>query len=451
MTNNIDQIWLHFLEDVQLEVGELVFDVFFKDTKLHSLNDNCANIVCAELYTKQYLDNNLDLIQKVLHKICETNFTCRIYTQDSIHLINETSQEKIVEPVKNYRDNLNAEFIFDNFVTGECNKKGFAASLAVASNPGQIYNPLLLFGNSGLGKTHLLQAIGNFVKQNSTKRVLYVTSEMFFNDFMNVLKNKNSREKDDYFREKYRNIDVLLFDDIQFMSDKEKSNEKFFHVYNELFSNNKQIVITSDRHPNDLNGLEERLVSRFHQGLSIEIGNPEFTTSVNIIKRKLRASGFEMEQIDDDVIDYIATNHSQDVRRIEGAINQVMFHKINFNPGGCVTLHDALDAFNQTTTTLTNKDTIDAKKIKYIVADYYNLTVKQLESKSRTSSITVARHMGMYLCREMLEISFEKIGDSFGGKDHSTVMNAYKKVEKLLKTDPQYKRAISDLKKCLKK
>lgn len=312
-------------------------------------------------------------------------------------------------------------------------------------NPGEAYNPLFIYGNSGLGKTHLLNAVGNYVKfKRPNAKVLYIPCLDFVDDYINNIKNG----KIDDFNEKYRSIDVLLVDDIQWLAGKEKSHEVFFQIFNRMIIQKKQIVITSDRMPQEIAGLEQRLVSRFNSGLSVGIDSPEFETALAILRKKLELRNFDMDTIDDDVLTFMATNFSGNVRDLEGAVNRLIFYSILENINR-ITMNVALEAFKDHNTT-TSSGKLTAEKIKKTVAEYYNLTTNQLVGKSRMSNITMARHIAMYLTRDLLNLSFIKIGEEFGGRDHSTVMSACDKVGKLLKKDNAYKEAMIELKTMLK-
>ena len=336
------------------------------------------------------------------------------------------------------------EYTFDNFIVGPSNKEAHSAALACAYTPGKFYTPLFIYGNSGLGKTHLLNSIGNYIKQNDPqKKVFYTSSTDFVTAVVNSIKD-NSIEK---FKNKMNHLDVLLMDDIQFIAGKEKSHEVFFNIFNELVNNKKQIVLTSDRNPSDIKGLEDRLISRFSSGLSVGMDSPEFETALAILKFRLEYQAVDASMIDDDVLSYIATNFSKDVRKLEGALNRLLFYSINFSGSERIDFKVALAAFKGTGSS--DKNELSVNKIKRVVADYYGLTKQQLTSNTRTKNIATARHIAMYFSRKMLDIPFSKIGDEFGKRDHSTVMNACEKVDRFLKTDMNYKQAVMELEKLL--
>ena len=266
----------------------------------------------------------------------------------------------------------------------------------------------------------------------------------FVNSYIQAIR----ENKIDDFNNSYRNIDILLVDDIQFLAGKEKSHEVFFHLFNDLVNNRKQVVITSDRHPDELKGLEDRLVSRFSSGLSVGIDSPEFETALAILQNKLSYMSDDNANIDEDVLSYIASRFSSDIRRLEGALNRLIFYSITFNPGDHISLDVALKAFKGMDS-LKPGEELTLEKIKNVVADYYGLTRQQIISKSRTSNIANARHIAIYLCRKHLDLPFTKIGEGFGKRDHSTIMSSYDKVSKLLQTNESYQLAIKEIEKIL--
>ena len=335
---------------------------------------------------------------------------------------------------------------FDNFVVGDCNKESQAAALACALNPGRYFNPLFIYGNSGLGKTHLLMSIGNYVKQNyPDRKVYYIESLKFVDKVVKAIQNN----KIDEFKQFMCSMDVLLVDDIQFLAGKEKSHEVFFSIYNELVNNRKQICIASDRLPREIRGLEERLISRFNQGLSVGIDSPEFETSLAILRMKIKNSGNDIEEVDERGLSYIASNFSGNIRDLEGAWNRVLFYAIMFQKDkNCIKFETVVNALKNQAV-VSDKDGLSPKKIIKCVADYYGLTKQQITGKTRTKNIANARHISIYLCRKMLNLPYIKIGDEFGGRDHSTIISACTKVEKQMKKEPAFSAAVTELEKML--
>ncbi|HAO61211.1 MAG TPA: chromosomal replication initiator protein DnaA [Erysipelotrichaceae bacterium] len=421
-------------------IGKIIYDTYFDDSKLIDLNSDKAVIVVPTNLQKMVLSQRLDLISQSLEKVLNRAVSCEVIMQNDLKKIQ--IEDSKPEPYNDYleQDNVLPFYTFDNFVVGPSNKEVHSAALACAYNPGKFYTPLFIFGNSGLGKTHLVNAIGNYIKKNDpAKRVYYTSSSDFVSKVVNSIKNNSIEE----FKRSMNELDVLLVDDIQFLAGKEKSHEIFFHIFNELVNNRKQIVLTSDRDPSEIKGLEERMVSRFSSGLSVGIDSPEFETSLAILRFKMENQSMDAGMIDEEVLNYIATNFSKDVRKLEGALNRLIFYSINFGNNERIDFKTALGAFKGSSNV--DKNELNANKIKRIVADYYGLTRQQLISKSRTKNIANARHIAMYLCRKTLDLPFIRIGEEFGKRDHSTVMNACMKVEENIKKDINFKQALLEI------
>lgn len=425
-------------------IDSMIFNQFFASSKLQDLDEQKALVVVPGYIEKSIMMQNQELIEESISEVQERRIACEIIMENELQNYRPSIQKKKKPSITGLNTaNLIQDYTFDNFVVGASNRESHSAALACAYNPGKFFNPLFIYGNSGLGKTHLLNAIGNYVTEHSAdKKVYYTSSEDFVNAVVNSIKNGQIQE----FKEEMNDLDVLLVDDIQFLAGKEKSHETFFYIFNELVNNRKQICLTSDRHPTEIKGLEERLISRFSSGLSVGVDSPEFETSVAILKVKLEKQSVDPAMIDDDVLSYIASNFSQDVRKLEGALNRLLFYSINFSNSSRIDFKTALAAFKGQAQTI-DKNDLTAAKIIRCVADYYGLTKQQLASKTRTKNIATARHMAMYLCRKHLDMPFVKIGDEFGKRDHSTVMSACVKVEKGLKNNDSYRQAIGELEK----
>ncbi|MFD1466566.1 chromosomal replication initiator protein DnaA [Lapidilactobacillus mulanensis] len=336
---------------------------------------------------------------------------------------------------------LNDKYTFDNFVIGAGNYLAQAAALSAAEEPGQVYNPLNLYGGVGLGKTHLMQAIGHEVlRRNPDAKVKYVTSEEFANDFINSIQTRRQEE----FRREYRSVDLLLVDDIQFFADKEATQQEFFHTFNKLYENKKQIVLTSDRIPSDIPKLEDRLVSRFKWGLSADITPPDLETRIAILRNKAIAEGLE---IDNQTLSYIAGQIDTNIRELEGALVRVQayatINKID------ITLESAIAALKGLKD-IANQHGLSISKIQEVVAQYFRLQVSEITGRKRTKNIVVPRQIAMYLSRELTDNSLPKIGKEFGGKDHTTVIHAHEKIAKDQEHDSEMRSKISDLKKLLR-
>jgi chromosomal replication initiator protein len=333
---------------------------------------------------------------------------------------------------------LNPKYTFNSFVIGNSNRFAHAASLAVAESPAKAYNPLFIYGGVGLGKTHLMHAIGHYILQNNPNaKVVYVSSEKFTNELINAIKD----DKNEEFRNKYRNVDILLIDDIQFIAGKERTQEEFFHTFNELHDANKQIILSSDRPPKEIPTLEDRLRSRFEWGLIADIQVPDFETRMAILKKK---ADVENLNVANDVMGYIATKIKSNIRELEGALIRIIAYSSLTNRA--VTVDLATEALKDIISKKQGKHvTIDS--IQDIVSSYFNLRVEDLKSQRRTRNIAYPRQIAMYLSRKLTDMSLPKIGEEFGGRDHTTVIHAYEKISGNLKTDDSLQHTINDLTK----
>ena len=462
---NVDSLWDEFLNDIKENISSLSYDTWFRDTKLVSIYNNIATIVVPmPVHKKHLIDNYKDAIEDKFIKLTGSSFTFNFLLQDEWDAVKDEVKtekkpekakkkvEKIVEHQSFEDANLNKEYTFDNFIVGGSNRFAFTASMAVAEKPGKAYNPLFLYGKSGLGKTHLMHSIGNYILENTDLRVLYISSDKFVNDFINAVrtndKDKNGEclDKIDDFKSKYRNIDVLMIDDIQFLGNATKGQEEFFHTFNELYNENKQIIIASDRSVDDLKTLENRLLTRFNWGLTANITPPDFDLRMSIIERKI-AYQESAKDIPKEVIEYIANNFASDVRQLEGAITRVFAYALMMNKG-VVDLDIAIDALkDQLTDRSVYKN--DVHRIQTVVCEYFKITLDDLKGKKRTQNINYPRQVAIYLCRELAKESFPKIGTYFGGRDHSTIMSSHTKIANDLKSNEQLKIVINELKQRL--
>lgn len=358
--------------------------------------------------------------------------------KDNVSL--KTSQE-----VSNKYEFLNPKYTFDNFVVGGNNDFAHAASLAVAESPGDAYNPLFIYGGVGLGKTHLMHAIANYIAANNREqKILYVTSESFTNEVINAIRNaKNNSNDMQNFRNKYRNIDVLLIDDIQFIIGKESTQEEFFHTFNHLYESKKQIVISSDKAPMNLERLEERLRSRFEMGLTVDVKSPNYETRMAILRNKAQLDGL---MIDDNILNYIATNIESNIRELEGAVTKIIaFSRLKHRE---ITMDLAKEALRDLINP-NNKKTITVDTIKEIIAEHFGITIEDLNSNKRNNTIAYPRQICMYLCHELLNnTTLKEIGNQLGGRDHTTIIHGINKIEDDLKSgDENIKNTIEVLKK----
>ena len=456
-------LWNNFLVDIKENISSLSYDTWFRDTKLVSLNNNIATIVVPmPVHKKHLIDNYKDVMEDKLTGLTGTNYILNLVLPDEWDKLKAElleQKEEVKDKTLKNKDaktsihspeeaNLNKEYTFNNFIVGSSNRFAYTASMAVAEKPGKAYNPLFLYGKSGLGKTHLMHSIGNYILENTDLRVLYISSDKFVNDFINAVrasdkdKTQENLDKIDDFKNKYRNIDVLMIDDIQFLGNATKGQEEFFHTFNELYNENKQIIIASDRSVDDLKTLENRLLTRFNWGLTANITPPDFDLRMSIIERKI-AHHESAKDVPKEVIEYIANNFASDVRQLEGAITRVFAYALMMNRG-VVDLDIAIDALkDQLTDRSVYKN--DVHRIQTVVCEYFKITLDDLKGKKRTQNINYPRQVAIYLCRELAKESFPKIGTYFGGRDHSTIMSSHTKISNDLKTNEQLKIVINDL------
>ncbi|MBQ3021587.1 MAG: chromosomal replication initiator protein DnaA [Bacilli bacterium] len=444
MENNFS--WESFLKIIKTKLSGVSYDTWFKDTKLAKITDDTISIEVPMSFHKNFLnDNYYELIENVITGLTGKSYDINFVIEED--LINNDI-EVIKEETKNKNDyfqsNLNPQYTFDSFVIGDSNRFAQTAAVAVAEQPGKVYNPLFIHGKSGLGKTHLMHAIGNYIVENTNKRVLYVTSDKFITDFIGInRKDSDNYDVIDHFKEKYRNIDVLIIDDIQFLGGAEKTQQEFFHTFNTLYDSNKQIIISSDRSPDDLKLLEERLRTRFRWGLTANIFPPDFDLRCKILKDKM--SGLEVAKlVKDEVIEYIANNCESDVRYLEGSITRLYAFAAMYSPTE-INLEFAMEALKDYIGSSVYSNN-NISKIQKAVADYFNLTVESLKSKKRTSDINNARQIAIYLSRTTTEETTTRIGLEFGNRDHSTVLHAIEKVTKDLKSNEELKNQINEIK-----
>lgn len=453
MSNEL--LWKKFLENVKNSVNSMVYTTWFSKTYLLSLDNNKATIVVPlDIHKKRLSESYQDIIISIL-----TNLTGNVYdlefileNETSIN-VNKTSNENIKE-IKttskfHHESNLKPNYTFESFIVGNSNKLAHAAAFAVAESPGLTYNPLFIYGNSGLGKTHLMHAIGNYIQNTSNKKVLYVTSEQFISDFSGIGR-KETGEVDenynyvDYFKDKYRTIDVLIIDDIQFLAGATQTQQEFFHTFNTLYNDKKQIIISSDRSPNDLKLLEDRLRTRFCWGLTVDIYPPDLELRINILKKKIDGAKID-KHIPEDVLEYIASNMASDVRQLEGAINRLLAYSTIMG-GAEINLNLAIDALKD----FINKGTSEKNnisKVQRVVAEYFQISPDDLKGKKRSSNIAFPRQIAMFLSRDVLNESYQRIGLEFGGRDHSTVMHSCEKIESDVKTNKSIRETIEKIKR----
>ena len=441
----INELWNKILEIIKEELKPQAYNSWFSQTKAVKIEDNELIISAPGDFCKEWLEKHYTgFIQDILTRTLgsDDNLIIKFKAVDqkfSAPVCSTPNPEKKIKKTENFIKNihldLNPRYTFDNFVIGNSNRFAHAACLAVAQSPAKAYNPLFVYGVVGIGKTHLMQAIANYIIQHDHKaKVLYISSEKFTNELINSIKD----DRTDAFRNKYRNVDVLLIDDIQFLAGKERTQEEFFHTFNTLHESNKKIVITSDRPPKDLTTLEERLISRFEWGLNTDIQPPEFETRVAILRKKAQAENLS---VPDEVINFIADKISSNIRQLEGALTKlVAFSTINKKelsvPSAQNILKDIIPLENK-------KVSID--QIQKAVADYYTIKVNFLLSKKRTKDVVLARQVAIYLSRELTDLSLASIGEAFGRRDHTTIIHSCVKIKNKIKKDKGFKNIIDNL------
>ena len=452
---NVDIIWNNLLNNLKDKLTSLSYNTWFKETSLYKLNEGKAYIIVPmPIHKKHMMDNYAEMITSSLYDLTNNNYDLVFLLQEEIDEELEKEEKKHVSlstdnKIENNKvhSNLNPNYLFENFIVGNSNKFAHAAALSVAENPGKIYNPLFLYGNSGVGKTHLMHAIGNYIQNNLNKKVLYVTSEQFVDEFVKSNRKDESGTNFNYvefFKDKYRNIDVLIIDDIQYLGGAQQSQQEFFHTFNNLFNDSKQIIVSSDRSPDDLKQLEDRLRTRFSWGLRVNISPPDYNLRKDILKKKIIAGSFEKD-IPDEVIEYIASNIGPDVRHLEGAITRLIAYSTIMG-GENINLDLAIEALKDFNNMGIGEKN-DVHRIQKIVSEYFQISVEDIRSKKRSSNISFPRQIAMYLCRTMTSESFPKIGIEFGGKDHSTVMHSVEKIEKEIRENKDLANIIEKLKK----
>lgn len=462
-------VWQNFIGLLKNRISTVSINSWFKYCNIYKIDDAVEENKSIKIITiatssqyikdaliKRYLDTIEELMESILGKNCKIEFILeeeinslkekekeQNIQNDNLSVNNSTSIVENIPPSPHpFENNLQEKYTFDNFVVGESNRLAHKASLDVAEQPGRLYNPLFIHGKSGLGKTHLMHAIGNYITKNSNKRVLYVTSDKFISDFR-ILNVKKDAAYVQTFKEKYRDIDVLMIDDIQFLEKAEKTQQEFFHTFTSLYDLNKQIIISSDKSPDDLKLLEERLRTRFYWGLTVNIYPPDIELKKRIVKNKM--AGHDVRGlVEDDVIEYIASNSENDIRHIEGAVTRLYAYAAIMVPHK-IDLEFANEALKDY---LKNSVYMDSNiaKIQKAVADYYKITVEDLKSKKRTANINYPRQIAIYLSRTYTDESFPKIGLEFGNRDHSTIMYACDKIAEDLKVNNQLKEIIKEIK-----
>ncbi|MFA6807589.1 MAG: chromosomal replication initiator protein DnaA [Eubacteriales bacterium] len=441
----LNAFWENILEKLKNELSKSSFETWLLSTKLIDITDDQVTISVANEFTKDWLESRYSTlikssIKNYLNKPVNLKFVVEEQVQEPEQIQEQTlTNEKKIIRKQNFgmlSHPLNSKYTFDTFVIGNGNRFAHAAALAVADSPAKSYNPLFIYGGSGLGKTHLMHAIGHVINKNmASMKILYVTGEQFTNEMIDSIRYERQVE----FRNTYRKIDVLLIDDIQFLAGKEGTQEEFFHTFNTLYEANKQIIISSDRPPKEIPTLEERLRSRFEWGLTTDINPPDYETRIAILRKKAQLENFI---VPDEIITFIATKIHSNIRELEGALSKITAYCMLTNQ----TITEQLAAeILKDMIPQENFKTISIDLIQKIVADQYKMPVQELKMKKRTRSVAYPRQIAMYLCRQLTDCSLPQIGEQFGGRDHTTVIHACYKITNLKETDPTVERSLTDL------
>ena len=443
-------LWNSCLEDLKSKTDKISFSIWVKDAELVKVQDRILVIRVPTIYIKDHINQfYTELLEEMIEKCSDVPYEYEVVIQEDLEKEEVKNEPVIIESgidlpkFKEDNSNLNSSYTFDNFVVGDTNRFAATVGLSVAEQPGKVYNPLFIYGKSGLGKTHLMHAIGNYIKKNTQKSVLYVTSDTFISDFTNLYKKDEEKyELEQRFKDKYRNVDVLIIDDIQFLGGATKTQDEFFNTFNFLHQGQKQIIISSDRSPDDLKVLEDRLKTRFNWGITVNIMPPDYELRLKIIKNKI--AGKEASAlIKQEVLEFIANNCESDVRHLEGTINRLFAVTAMYSPKeiNLEFAQENLKDYIGNSLYITN----NIAKIQKAVAEYYDLTVENLKSKKRTANINKARQIAMYLCKMTTEETIERIGLEFN-RDHATVIHACDKIDEEYKKNDELKEQVKEIK-----
>lgn len=438
MEIQIQELWQQVLSAIKAKISKPSFDTWLNGTKAIVFDESQLIVSTPTKFAQEWLENRyINLIKSTVHECFNRHVNVIITVQEETPVSDRSTE--VESPLSIVQENkvavtLNRKYTFDTFVVGTGNRFAHAAALAVAETPGKAYNPLFLYGGVGLGKTHLMHAIGHYVLEHNPKaNVLYLTSEKFTNEFINAIMNNRGEA----FRNKYRNIDVLLIDDIQFIAGKEQTQEEFFHTFNSLQEECKAIIISSDRKPKEIKTLEERLRSRFEWGLITDIQPPDLETRIAILLKKAKAENLDIPH---EAMVYIANNINTNVRELEGALIRVVAFSTLNNQDICVQL--AIEALKDISPS-PSPPVVTIQKIQQFVAEFYGLRTVVFKERKRTKAIAFPRQIAMYLSRELTDSSLPKIGEAFGGRDHTTIIHAHDKIMKLILQDSELIRIIN--------
>ena len=440
--NQIGEKWEEIKQHIKTEydLSPVSFNTWIQPLKFHDVDHDTVQIVIPsdQAHAVSYISAKYkNYFQVSISEMFNHEYNVSFLLEKDIHNKKENEEENYIYNINSSKANLNPKYNFDTFVVGSNNKFAHSAALAVAESPGEVYNPLFLYGGAGLGKTHLMHSIGHFVlEHNSEKKVLYVNSEQFTNEVIESIRSGNAASMTN-LREKYRTIDVLLLDDVQFIIGKESTQEEFFHTFNELHEAKKQIVISSDKHPREISTLEERLRSRFEWGITADIQPPDYETKMAILKKRAELENLE---IDTEVMQYVATNITSNIRELEGALNKIcVFANLENRPVTLSLAEEALKDIIETQKEITPEVIMD------VVAEHYNITVSDILSRKKNKEIANPRQICMYLSRKYTNTSLQAIGKIMGNRDHTTVMHGSDKIADLINRDEHLKSNIDIL------
>ncbi len=435
-------LWSKVLDKISKKIDKQTFDTFLKNTKIYSMDNENIIVSCDSILSKAILNDKFAKEIEDLIQIETGNKYIVVFNVES-ELINSNKPSQEYSSSFFQNSIIQPEFTFDNFVVGPSNSEAQKASLIVASTPGSMFQTLFIYGGSGLGKTHLLNAIGNYIKQATPeKKVLYTSSQDFLNEYLDYVNGDNKKEQLFKFLKQF---DVLLIDDIQMLKDKRKTQEFFFNIYEDFRQNRKQVCITSDKLPGELDGIDTRIITRFTSGLSVPVHQPDSATCKEILKKKIQASGISLSQYDDDVLDFMADKFKDSIRSLEGALLRLNFYA-SFSHAEHIDLPLCCEALGTIIDVKNANKVLTEQQILSTVAKYYDLSVAQITGKIKTANIMLPRHIAIYLIRDMLDMPLKKIGKVFSNRDHSTIMHSVDKIQEMLKTDKQLQEAINDIK-----
>ena len=439
------ELWNNILALVSKENDKTIFDAFFRNTSIYKVDGSKIFILCESKLGKEILrDRFANYLSQKINQATSSNYTPIFVTQDDLKDKQKFVDSSTEEPSYFKNSIIDPNYTFDNFVVGPSNSEAQKAALYTATAPGGIYQTLFIYGGSGLGKTHLLSAIGNYIKNTlPEKKVLYFSSQDFLNEYLDFVSGDTRREQLYKF---LKSFDVLLIDDIQMLKDKKKTQEFFFNIYEDFRQNHKQICFTSDRLPGELEGIDQRILTRFTSGLSVSITKPDTETCVQILKTKIVASGSDLSTYDDDVLFFMADKFKDSVRSLEGALIRLNFYA-SINKAEHIDLKLCTEALQSMVDVSDANSKVTEQKILNAVSSYYSLSVSQITGKIKSGNIVNARHVAIYLFRDLLNLPLKKIGAVFSGRDHTTIMHSVEKIDKMLKTDVQTQTAIAELKK----